>query len=120
MDWLFGTSIGDELEDDIPEQSNGESIAEKFVEKKPRRSHRRKTRENRYRYVVWDIRSGRQISLMSEGGEETEKEVACLVVIGFVCIILQGVWNIATKALDFFGNFDISVGNTPYRCDGGA
>ncbi|EGE03204.1 sterol desaturase [Trichophyton equinum CBS 127.97] len=46
MDWLFGTSIGDELEDDIPEQSNGESIAEKLVEKKPRRSHRRKTREN--------------------------------------------------------------------------
>ncbi|EFR01527.1 sterol desaturase [Nannizzia gypsea CBS 118893] len=46
MDWLFGTSIGDELEDDIPEQSNRESIAEKLVEKKPRRSHRRRTRES--------------------------------------------------------------------------
>lgn len=57
---------------------------------------------------------------MSEGGEETEQEVVCLVVIVFVCIILQSVWKVATKALDFFGNFDTSVGNTPYQCDGGA
>lgn len=45
---------------------------------------------SRYRYVVRDIRSGRQVSLMSEGGEEAEKEVVCLVVVVFVLYYIAG------------------------------
>ncbi|KAM5445492.1 hypothetical protein MaudCBS49596_007476 [Microsporum audouinii] len=46
MDWMFGTLIGDELEDE-PLESDAQRVAERLVENRPKRSHgrTRRTRE---------------------------------------------------------------------------
>ncbi|KAK2873526.1 hypothetical protein FQN49_002284 [Arthroderma sp. PD_2] len=54
MDWLFGTSIGDGMDDETSEESDGngaDRLTEKLLEKRPRRSHNgrsRRTRANIY------------------------------------------------------------------------